>query len=70
MDLTSQCPYVMPDPKYFYTIGEPVILIKGRNNMMPIDTVLGLMKVLIDAPDIFYFPLLLERSSSGKIMYP
>ena len=28
------------------------------------------MKVLIEAPDNLYFPLLLERSTSGKVIYP
>ena len=33
--------------------------------MMCIDSVLGVMNVLIEAPDNLYFPLLLERSTSG-----
>ena len=33
-------------------------------------SVLRVMKVLIEAPDNLYFPLLLERSTSGKVIYP
>ena len=37
---------------------------------MPVDKVFGIMKVLIEAPDNLYFPLLPERSvSEKKVLY-
>ena len=62
-------PFVMSSPAYFYPVKEPTILIKGRDTLMPIDKVFGVMKVLIEAPDNLYFPVLPERSPSGKVMY-
>ena len=63
-------PFVMSDPRYFYPIKEPTVLIKGRDTLMPIDKVFGVMKVLIEAPDNLYFPILPERSTNhNKVMY-
>ena len=70
MDVTSMFPFVMSSPAYFYPVKEPTILIKGRDTLMPIDRVFGIMKVLIEAPDNLYFPVLPERSTShNKVMY-
>jgi len=69
MDVTSMFPFVMSSPAYFYPVKEPTILVKGRDTLMPIDKVFGVMKVLIEAPDNLYFPVLPERSESGKCMY-
>ena len=57
----------MSDPKYLYPV---VILIEGRGKLMPIDTVLGVVKVLIETSENLYFPLLPEHSDSKKVMYP
>ena len=69
MDITSMYPFVMSAPQYFYPIHAPTILIKGRDRMTNIDDVSGVMKVMIEAPDNLYFPLLPERAESGKVMY-
>ena len=70
MDVTSMFPFVMSDPRYYYPVKEPTVLIKGRDTLMPIDKVFGVMKVLIEAPDNLYFPVLPERSvTQKKVMY-
>ena len=60
MDVTSIFPFVMSDPRYYYPVKEPTVLIKGCDTLMPIDQVFGVMKVLIEAPDKLYFPVFPE----------
>ena len=62
LDFTSQYPYMMSNPKYFYPISEPVILVKRRDELMPIVSVLGVLKVLIEALGKLYFPVRPEQS--------
>ena len=70
MDVTSMFPFVMSNLRYFYHMKEPTRLIKGRDTLMPINQVFSVMKVLIEAPDNLYFPILQEHSSSHKkVMY-
>ena len=69
-DVTNMFLFVVSDPRYFYPVKEPTIIIKGCDTLMPIDKVFFVMKVLIEAPDYLHFPVLLERSSNhNKVMY-
>ena len=49
MDVTSMFPFVTLDPKYQYPIQDPVVLVKGRDTLMPINELFGVMKVLLEA---------------------
>ena len=58
-------PCVMSTEIYFYPIHAPIVLIKCRDELMNIDDVFGVMKVMIQGPNDLYFLLLPERLVLG-----
>ena len=60
----------MSDPKYLHPIGGPVIFGNGRDKLMSVDKVLGVMTVPMEAPAKLYYSLLPERPTSRKVRYP
>ena len=56
-------PHVMSAPQYMYPIKVPTILKKGRDEMLPIEELFGLIKCKIQPPRNLYFPALPEQSS-------
>lgn len=69
MDITSMYPHVMSDPQYYFPTGFPTILRKGRNQLLPIDEVFGLIKCIVEPPKDLYFPVLPDRLPNGKVVF-
>ena len=44
-------PFVMSASQYYFLIHTPTILIKGRDELINVDNVFGVVKVKIQAPD-------------------
>ena len=53
----------MSAPQYMYPIKVPTIVKKGRDEMLPIEELFGLIKCKIQPPLNLYFPALPEQSS-------
>ena len=63
-------PFVMSAPQFFYPIGHPVILKKGRDQFLPLDDLFGLIRCRIRPPGDLYFPILPERDpDTGKVLF-
>ena len=63
-------PFVTSASQFFYPIGHPVILKKGRDAFLPLDDLFGLIHCRIRPPDDLYFPILLERDpESGTVLF-
>ena len=70
LDITSMYPHVMSAPQYYYPIKTTRILKKGRDTMLPIDKLFGLIKCTVQPPRDLYFPVLPERSeNNSKIVF-
>ena len=70
LDITSMYPYTMSAPQYFYPIKAPRIFKKGRDVMLPIEDLFGLVKCKICPPRELLFPVLPERSvDSCKVVF-
>ena len=70
MDITSMYPFVMSAPQYLYPVKTPTILKKGRDNMLPLEQLFGLIKCEILPPDDLYFPVLPERCpNTAKVQF-
>ena len=70
LDITSMYPYVMSADQYDYPIKVPSILKKGRDILLPIEELFGLIKCKIRPPRTLYFPVLPERSSdNSKVLF-
>ena len=70
LDITSMYPHVMSAPQYYYPVKTPTILKKGRDTMLPIQDLFGLIKCRIQPPRDLYFPVLPERSANNsKIVF-
>ena len=66
LDITSMYPYVMSADQYDYPIKVPSILKKGRDILLPIEELFGLIKCKIRPPRTQYFPVLPERCSDNS----
>ena len=63
-------PYVMSASQYFYPVKVPKILKKGRDALLPIEQLFGLIKCKIRPPRNLYFPVLPERSADkNKVVF-
>ena len=70
LDITSMYPHVMSAPQYSYPVKVPTILKKGRDNLLPIEQLFGLIKCKIQPPRNLYFPVLPERSADkNKVVF-
>jgi hypothetical protein len=69
MDITSMYPHVMSDAKYFYPTQMPDVLKKGRDELLPMNRLFGLIRCKIKPPSNLYFPILPERAESCKVMF-
>ena len=69
IDITSMYPHVMSAPQYQYPIHTPTIYKKGRDEIPPLGSIFGLIRCKIQPPSDLYFPLLPERSESGKVVF-
>lgn len=70
MDVTSMYPFVMSDAQYFFPIGFPTVLRKERKDVMiPVEDLFGIMKCEVLPPSDLYFPVLPERSKTGKVLF-
>ena len=70
LDVNSMYPFVMSAPQFFYPIGHPIILKKGRDEFLPLDDLFGLIRCRIRPPDDLYFPILPERDpETGKVLF-
>ena len=70
LDITSMYPYTMSAPEYLYPIKTPRILKKGRDEMIPIQEIFGLIKCKVCPPRGLLFPILPERSAdNSKVVF-
>ena len=69
LDVTSMYPYVMSDEKYFFPTHQPLILKAGVHTFPALKDIFGLIHCRITSPDDLYFPVLPERTQSGKVLF-
>ena len=62
-------PYIMSDPTFHYLTEVPVVLVKSRDMLIPINEVFGVIKVLIEALNNLYFPILPECAPNRNAIY-
>ncbi len=69
MDVVSMYPSVLADPRNAYPIGHPIIYHKGDPEMPSLENAFGVIKCKVRPPNDAYFPVLPDRSSTGKVIY-
>lgn len=62
-------PFVMSDPQFYFPVGFPMILRKGRDQLLPIDELFGIIKCVVDPPKDLYFPVLPSKAENGKVVF-
>ena len=62
-------PYVMSDEKFYFPTHEPLKLKADKHQFPALEDIFGLIHCRVIPPDDLYFPVLPERTQSGKVLF-